>query len=126
MQLIDKLFIRKSHVKEDMRLKVLKEADANIGSAMTYTLIEWVKENLEELLMDQPSNLETSISVSNLDIEEKVNVALSNIINVFIQIILTSFSRLNTCVKTIKNAVLDLRKHRKDDSGIEWMVREKK
>ena len=49
-----------------------KEADANIGSAMTYTLIEWVKENLEELLIDQPSNLDTSISVANLDIEEKV------------------------------------------------------
>ena len=64
--------IRKTHVKDNIKSKVLKEADANIGSAMTYTLIEWVKENLEELLIDQPSNLDTSISVANLDIEEKV------------------------------------------------------
>nr|CAH0102598.1 unnamed protein product [Daphnia galeata] len=62
----------KTHVKDNIKSKVLKEADANVGSAMTYTLIEWVKENLEELLIDQPSNLDTSISVANLDIEEKV------------------------------------------------------
>ncbi len=59
-------------MKDNIKSKVLKEADANVGSAMTYTLIEWVKENLEELLIDQPSNLDTSISVANLDIEEKV------------------------------------------------------
>ena len=61
-------------MKDDIRSKVLKEADNNIGSAMTYTLIEWVKENLEELLIDQPSTLDTSLNVANLDIEEKVKV----------------------------------------------------
>jgi hypothetical protein len=61
-------------VKEDIRSKVLKEADVNIGSAMTYTLIEWVKENLEELMVDQPSTMDTSLNLANLDIEEKVKV----------------------------------------------------
>ncbi|EFX80111.1 hypothetical protein DAPPUDRAFT_304240 [Daphnia pulex] len=62
----------KTRVKEDIRSKVLKEADVNIGSAMTYTLIEWVKENLEELMVDQPSTMDTSLNLANLDIEEKV------------------------------------------------------
>jgi hypothetical protein len=61
-------------VKEDIRSKVLKEADVNIGSAMTYTLIEWVKENLEELMVDQPSTMDASLNLANLDIEEKVKV----------------------------------------------------
>ncbi|XP_057365213.1 RWD domain-containing protein 4-like [Daphnia carinata] len=60
-------------VKENIIFKLLKEADANIGSAMTYTLIEWVKENLEELLVDQPLNLDTCTShVANLEIDDKV------------------------------------------------------
>ncbi len=61
-------------MKEDIRSKVLKEADVNIGSAMTYTLIEWVKENLEELMVDQPSTMDASLNLANLDIEEKVKV----------------------------------------------------
>lgn len=68
------LHIRQPNVKGNIILKLLKEADGNIGSAMTYTLIEWVKENLEELLVDQPLNLDTCTShVANLEIDDKVN-----------------------------------------------------
>lgn len=69
--------IRHPRVKGGVISKLLKEADANIGSAVTYTLFEWVKENLEELLVDQPLNLETCTShVANLDIDDKVNCCI--------------------------------------------------
>jgi hypothetical protein len=52
--------------------------------------------------------------------------ALYNTTNVLLTLITNLFSRWNTYVKTIKNAVLDLPRHRKDDNGIEWMAKEKK
>jgi hypothetical protein len=42
--------------------EVLKEATNNIGMGMTYTLFEWVKENLEQLVASQPEKLVEAIS----------------------------------------------------------------
>lgn len=60
-------------MKENIKFKLLTEAESNVGCAMTYTLIEWTKEHLDELLIDQPSSFDTCLShVANLEIEEKV------------------------------------------------------
>ena len=62
-------------------MKLLTEAESNIGCAMTYTLIEWTKEHLEELLVDQPSSSDTCLSqVANLEIEDKVYLHTSHLL----------------------------------------------
>ena len=61
-------------VKEDICRKLVAEAELNLGFAMTFTLIEWAKEHLEELLAHQPATLETCVTddISNLELEDKV------------------------------------------------------
>ena len=80
-------FVSASSVKEDICRQLTDEAEANLGCAMTFTLIEWVKEHLEELLANQPETVADSIS--NLELEDKVrkdlprrtiNVILTSII----------------------------------------------
>lgn len=61
-------------VKEDICRQLAAEAELNLGCAMTFTLIEWVKEHFEELLANQPLTLETYVadSISNLELGDKV------------------------------------------------------
>jgi hypothetical protein len=61
-------------VKEEITKALLDEAEAYLGCAVTYTLMEWVKENLEKLLAKQPLTFEAcSDAVSSLHLEDKVN-----------------------------------------------------
>jgi len=64
-------FVSASSVKEDICRQLTDEAEANLGCAMTFTLIEWVKEHLEELLANQPETVADSIS--NLELEDKAD-----------------------------------------------------
>ena len=68
------IFLSLSSVKADICRQLDAEAEVNLGYAMTYTLIEWVKEHLEELFANQPLTLETCVadSISNLELEDKV------------------------------------------------------
>ena len=60
-------------MKEEITKSLLDEAEAYLGCAVTYTLMEWVKENLEKLLAKQPLTLEAcSDAVSSLHLEDKV------------------------------------------------------
>lgn len=59
--------------------EVLKEATNNIGMGMTYTLFEWVKENVEQLVAAQPEKLAEAIS-SKLAISEPT-VKISKYVN---------------------------------------------
>lgn len=45
-------------VKSEIKSELLKQADDLIGCAMTYTLIEYAKENVESLTENQPEKLE--------------------------------------------------------------------
>jgi len=65
-------------VKEDICRKLVAEAELNLGFAMTFTLIEWAKEHLEELLAHQPATLETCVTddISNLELEDKADPSL--------------------------------------------------
>lgn len=69
-----------SSVKADICRQLDAEAEVNLGYAMTYTLIEWVKEHLEELFANQPLTLETCVadSISNLELEDKADPSLAN------------------------------------------------
>ena len=64
---------RKAAVKQEIISKLTVEAEANIGCAMTYTIVEWVKEHVEELLANQPTTTtDASDEMSHLDIADKV------------------------------------------------------
>lgn len=67
------LLLRKSGIKQEIKTKISAEAEANIGCAMTYTLIEWVKEHIEDLFANYSDDIEASAeSLDNLNIAEKV------------------------------------------------------
>ncbi|XP_014662323.1 PREDICTED: RWD domain-containing protein 4-like isoform X2 [Priapulus caudatus] len=64
-------------VKTTVVTKVEEYAEEWIGSAMTYTLLEFVKENSEELMADQPDELvplmaEVTIKGDNDILEKKI------------------------------------------------------
>lgn len=52
-------------VKESIIKSVTEEAEQNLGMSMTYTLIEWTKENQESLLDKQPDSV--AVVTDNLD-----------------------------------------------------------
>ena len=73
---------RIQEVKDIVISQINAEAEQYLGTAMTYTLFEFVKEKLEELLTAQPENLieDTSDSIENLTISEtQVGQALCSI-----------------------------------------------
>ncbi|XP_076372888.1 RWD domain-containing protein 4-like [Tachypleus tridentatus] len=47
----------KPEVKTEIVSRVLEEAEQLLGMPMTYTLLEWAKENSEKLLQNQPEHL---------------------------------------------------------------------
>lgn len=47
-------YFRVSSVKQNIRDKILKEADHYLGESMTFTLFEFLKDFLEDLVADQP------------------------------------------------------------------------
>lgn len=55
-------FFRVADARQHIADEVLKEATNNIGMGMTYTLFEWVKENLDQLAASQPEKLVEAIS----------------------------------------------------------------
>uniref|UniRef100_T1J2I9 RWD domain-containing protein n=1 Tax=Strigamia maritima TaxID=126957 RepID=T1J2I9_STRMM len=65
-------------VKESIINKINEEADQYLGTAMTYTLIEWVKENADDLLADQPDDGESLVNQestsSNCEAIEKLDL----------------------------------------------------
>jgi len=66
------LFYNK-HVLESVKEKILsglkEQAEANLGMSMTYTIFEWVKEEIDELMKDQ-GVAEVSSGVERLTVEE--------------------------------------------------------
>ena len=67
------LICRKPGLKHEIKSKILAEAEMNIGCAMTYTLIEWVKEHIEELFANYSEKTESSLELmDSLSIIEKV------------------------------------------------------
>lgn len=62
-------FVRVADARQHIADEVLKEATNNIGMGMTYTLFEWVKENLDQLVASQPEKLAEAIT-SKLVISE--------------------------------------------------------
>jgi hypothetical protein len=53
-------------VKEQVVSQVNAEAEQYLGTAMTYTLFEFVKEKMEELLAGQPESFITDVT-DNVD-----------------------------------------------------------
>ena len=53
-------------VKASIKDSLLKEAEDQLGCAMTYTLIEFAKENVESLTDDQPEKPDTSAGTSEV------------------------------------------------------------
>merc|ERR1712142_117729 len=51
-------------VKEEIRDSLLKQADDLVGCAMTHTLIEYARENVEELTENQPDKPESTFNGS--------------------------------------------------------------
>lgn len=87
---------RRINVKEAIKKKLLDEAEMYLGCAVTFTLMEWVKENLELLLTDQPLTLETHVDIES-DHEEKVRPFLAHNLfrHSFNSIHPSSFNKLN-------------------------------
>jgi hypothetical protein len=69
MSKIKLYFARVADARQHIADEVLKEATNNIGMGMTYTLFEWVKENLDQLVASQPEKLAEAIT-SKLVISE--------------------------------------------------------
>ncbi|KAJ9584687.1 hypothetical protein L9F63_020969 [Diploptera punctata] len=67
-------------VKDLILSQVNVEAEQYLGTAMTYTLFEYVKEKLEELLTAQPESYvnDTTDSIENLSISETQESMLSS------------------------------------------------
>jgi hypothetical protein len=66
------------HIPADVKQKligcVLEQAEGMVGMSMTYTLIEYLKENIEELLKDLPEDLaDVSEAIKTASLEEKGN-----------------------------------------------------
>ncbi|XP_072044106.1 RWD domain-containing protein 4-like [Amphiura filiformis] len=57
-----------SDIKSSISSKVTAEADQWLGSAMTYTLFEFAKENADELMVDQTEN----VIIQEAPVEDKV------------------------------------------------------
>ncbi|KAL1140674.1 hypothetical protein AAG570_000604 [Ranatra chinensis] len=55
-----------SVVKEKVISAIIKEAEMWLGSAMTYTVFEFVKENLNDLVSDQPEQLTKDEKIEEL------------------------------------------------------------
>jgi len=47
---------RSSAIKQSILDKLMVEVEANLGTAMTYTLFEYAKDNKEVLMENQPVN----------------------------------------------------------------------
>jgi len=58
-------------VKEEIIKAVTEEAEQYLGMSMTYSIFEWVRENLETLLSNQPD----TIQIVTEEVESKCNVA---------------------------------------------------
>ncbi|XP_035206337.1 RWD domain-containing protein 4-like, partial [Stegodyphus dumicola] len=54
-------------VKKTVINKLLEEAEAQVGTPMTYTLLEWAKDNAEELTKCQPEKLLSPESTSSYE-----------------------------------------------------------
>lgn len=56
-------------VKQNITELAIEQAEALVGEAATYTIIDWAKENAESLLIDQPDFIERNTEdASNKDI----------------------------------------------------------
>ncbi|NXO64516.1 RWDD4 protein, partial [Phainopepla nitens] len=53
-----------SAIKQSILDKLMVEVEANLGTAMTYTLFEYAKDNKEVFMENQPVNTVTSVSNS--------------------------------------------------------------
>lgn len=49
-------FFRSSAIKQSILDKLMVEVEANLGTAMTYTLFEYAKDNKEVFMENQPVN----------------------------------------------------------------------
>ena len=65
-------------VKKEIKASVTDEADQWVGCAMTYTLFEWVKENKQQLIANQPDSIQNHFK--ELHVEEKQQVNTEKII----------------------------------------------
>jgi len=50
------IFFRSSAIKRSILDKLMVEVEANLGTAMTYTLFEYAKDNKELFMENQPVN----------------------------------------------------------------------
>ncbi|NXE72176.1 RWDD4 protein, partial [Cochlearius cochlearius] len=64
MQLSFTVSFRSSAIKQSILDKLMVEVEANLGTAMTYTLFEYAKDNKELFMENQPVNTVTSVSNS--------------------------------------------------------------
>ncbi|XP_059481747.1 RWD domain-containing protein 4 [Neocloeon triangulifer] len=64
----------RNHIADEVK----KEAENNVGMGMTYTLFEWVKERVDELIVAQPESIAEAVS-SKLTLSETPDTESSSI-----------------------------------------------
>jgi len=66
------LIFRLPEVRKHIVDEVSKEATNNLGMGMTYTLFEWVKENVEQLVASQPDTISEAVTTKLIISEPQV------------------------------------------------------
>ncbi|KAG8181808.1 hypothetical protein JTE90_001464 [Oedothorax gibbosus] len=64
-------------VKSNIISRLLEEADGQLGTPMTYTLLEWAKDNAEELMKLQPDKLIIPESIPLVEDKEDIEEVAS-------------------------------------------------